>query len=135
VLRIRDVYPGSRILIFAHPGSRISDPKTETKRVVKKISGGSHKYHITENYFIFELVKKKFGPIYKEFYNFLPKKLSISSQKYRFGIFDPGSGKNLFRIPDPVSKRHGSRIRIRNTDFYPCARHSNNCKILSVWKR
>ncbi len=25
VLRILDVYPGSRILIFTHPGSRISD--------------------------------------------------------------------------------------------------------------
>jgi hypothetical protein len=25
VLRIRDTYPGSRILIFTHPGSRISD--------------------------------------------------------------------------------------------------------------
>ncbi len=38
VLRIQDVYPGSRILIFTHPGSRISDPgsripdpKTATK--------------------------------------------------------------------------------------------------------
>jgi hypothetical protein len=31
VLRIRDVYPGSRILIFTHPGSRILDPKTATK--------------------------------------------------------------------------------------------------------
>ncbi len=31
VLRIRDVYPGSRILIFTHPGSRISGPKTATK--------------------------------------------------------------------------------------------------------
>jgi hypothetical protein len=31
VLRIRDVNPGSRILIFTHPGSRISDPKTATK--------------------------------------------------------------------------------------------------------
>jgi hypothetical protein len=26
VLRIRDVYPGSRILIFTNPGSRILDP-------------------------------------------------------------------------------------------------------------
>ena len=26
VLRIRDVYPWSRILIFTHPGSQISDP-------------------------------------------------------------------------------------------------------------
>jgi hypothetical protein len=31
VLRIRDVYSGSRILIFTHPGSRIRDPKTATK--------------------------------------------------------------------------------------------------------
>ncbi len=28
VLRIRDAYPGSRILIFTHPGSRISDPES-----------------------------------------------------------------------------------------------------------
>jgi hypothetical protein len=26
VLRIRNVYTGSRILIFTHPGSRVSDP-------------------------------------------------------------------------------------------------------------
>ncbi len=34
VLRIRDVYPGSRILIYTHPGSRISDPgsKNSNKR-------------------------------------------------------------------------------------------------------
>ncbi len=31
VWRIRDVYPGSRILIFTHPGSRIPDPKTAMK--------------------------------------------------------------------------------------------------------
>jgi hypothetical protein len=31
VWRIRDVYPGSRILIFTHPGSRIPNPKTATK--------------------------------------------------------------------------------------------------------
>ena len=31
VLRIRDVYPGSRILIFTHPGSRISDPRSKDR--------------------------------------------------------------------------------------------------------
>ena len=50
VLRIQDVYPGSRILIFSHPGTRISDPgsripdpgsripdpKTATKERVEK---------------------------------------------------------------------------------------------------
>ncbi len=34
VWRIRDVYPGSRILIFTHPGSRIQ--KQQRKRGVKK---------------------------------------------------------------------------------------------------
>ncbi len=43
MLRIWDVYPGSRILIFTHPGSwipdlglRIPDPKTATKESEKK---------------------------------------------------------------------------------------------------
>jgi hypothetical protein len=41
VLRIRDVYPGSRILIFTHSGSRIPDlgsriQKQQQKRGVKK---------------------------------------------------------------------------------------------------
>ena len=31
VLRIRDVYPGSRILIFTHPGSWISDPGSKDR--------------------------------------------------------------------------------------------------------
>ena len=35
VLRIRDVYPGSRILIFTHPGSRISYPRSKISRGVK----------------------------------------------------------------------------------------------------
>ncbi len=41
------------------------------------------------------MLKKKFGPVFEELENFLPKNLSLSSQR------DPGSGKMLFRIPDP----------------------------------
>jgi hypothetical protein len=70
---LRDVYPGSRILIFTHSGSRISDPKTGTKeRGEKKISCqtflGSHKFHKNVNYFIFifKVLKKKIWPIFKE---------------------------------------------------------------------
>ncbi len=51
--------------------------------------------------------------------NFLPKKLSLRSQKYEFGIRDPRSGIRNKPIPDPGSrdqKGTGSRIRIRNTD-------------------
>ncbi len=36
MLRIRDVYPGSRILIFTHPGSRISDPGSQIQKQVEK---------------------------------------------------------------------------------------------------
>ncbi len=129
MLRIRDVYSGSRILIFTHTGSRIPDlesripdPKTATKDKGENLFCQpifcSHKFHKTEYYFIFDMVKKKFGPFFQELLKFLPKKkLSPSPQKYGFGIWDlrsgiwkkpipdPGSGKNLFRIPDPGVKK------------------------------
>jgi hypothetical protein len=35
----------------------------------------------------------------------IPVTCRTSSQKYGFGIRDPGSGKNLFRIPDPGVKK------------------------------
>jgi hypothetical protein len=47
-------------------------------------------------------------------YRPLYQKLSISSQKYGFGIRDLGSGKNLFRIPDPGGQK-GTGSRKRNT--------------------
>jgi hypothetical protein len=55
--------------------------------------------------------EKKFAPIFYELYNFLPKKMSLSSQKNGFGseIRDPGVKK----APDL-----GSRIRIRNTAIF-----------------
>jgi hypothetical protein len=76
------------------------------------------KFHKTENYFLFELLKKekKLGRFSKNYRTFCATKLSLSSQKYGFGIRDPVSGKKP--IPDPGSrgqKGTGSRIRIRNT--------------------
>ncbi len=57
VLRIRDVYPGCRILIFTDPGSRISDPKQQQKREVKNNLLSylycSYEFHKIEDYFIF----------------------------------------------------------------------------------
>jgi hypothetical protein len=59
VLRISDVYSGSRILVF-----NIPDPKTATKeRCGKKLVVlpffCSHKFHKIENYFSFEMLKKE----------------------------------------------------------------------------
>jgi hypothetical protein len=62
----------SRILIFTHPGSWISDTrsKNSNKREGRKkffyTFLSSHKFHKIENYFSFEMLKKKFGPIFME---------------------------------------------------------------------
>jgi hypothetical protein len=101
--RISDL--GSRIL---DPGSRISDPgsripdlgsriqKTAIKERGEKICCHtffcSHKFHKIE----LNAEEKNLGQFSK---NFLPKKLSPSSQKYGFGIRDPGVKK----APDPGS--------------------------------
>jgi hypothetical protein len=99
-------------------GSRIQ--KQQQKRGVKKnlMSYGtflcSHKFHKIVHYFSFEVLKKKFGPIIELFTQKTVTKLS------KVWVWDSGSGKNLFRIPDPGVKKApdpGSRIRIRNTDI------------------
>jgi hypothetical protein len=75
VLRIQNVYPEIPDRDF-YP-SRIPEPKTaikergEKKFVVTPFC--SHKIHKTENYFILEMLKKKFGPVLEELWNFLPK--------------------------------------------------------------
>ena len=110
--------------------SQIPDPKTVTKVRGEKKVGITLFFVVTNfrklNFMLFlKRLRKNFGPIFKELLKFLPKKFSICSQIFRFGIRDPrsgigdpGSGKNLFRFPDPRSmgqKGTGSRIRIRNT--------------------
>ncbi len=49
--------------------------------------------------------KKKIWANFQRILELLLNKLSLSSQKYGFWIRDPGSGKNLFRIPDPGVKK------------------------------
>jgi hypothetical protein len=63
VLRIRDVYPGSRILIFTipdpGPGSRIPDPKTATKeRGEKKFDVIPVPFYVATNFTNIILVLK-----------------------------------------------------------------------------
>ncbi len=110
----------SRSLIFIHPGSRISDPRSLIQKQHQKRRGkiffcptifSIHKYHKIVNYF-FEQVKQFLkAKTLKIIVYFLPKLLSLSCQKYGFGIRDPGSGKTYYwsrvrrhRIPDPSSE-------------------------------
>jgi hypothetical protein len=75
VLRIRDVYPGSRILIFTHPGSRIPDPKTATKERGEK--NFVITFHVATNFTKLQIIlvlkckRKKFAP--KNYRTFYPK--------------------------------------------------------------
>jgi hypothetical protein len=90
--------------------SRIPDTKTAAKEkggIFFSTLFGSHKEHKIKNYFIFEQVKKKFTS-YKEFFI---QNMSLSSQKYGFGIRDPEKTYSESRS----QKVTGSRIRTRNT--------------------
>ncbi len=64
------------------------------------------------------MLKKKVWASFQRIIELFPKSLSHSSQKYGFGIRDPGSGKNLFRIPHPGSGPGVKKASdpIRNTD-------------------
>ena len=99
MLRIRNFYPGSWILIFTHPGSRSSDPgsKNSNKREGwKKICCHtflcSHKFHKIENHFIFLMLKKKIWASFQRIIELFTQKLVTSSKKYGVGIRDPRSG-------------------------------------------
>jgi hypothetical protein len=94
-----DFYPGSRILIFIHPGSRIPnlgslipDPTTAKRRgkiFCCPIIFSIHKYHKIVNNFFFLAKKLRIIVLYTQ--NFVNKLSKI-------WVWDPGSGKNLFRI-------------------------------------
>jgi hypothetical protein len=51
------------------------------------------------------VLKKKIWANFQRIIELLQKKLSKNSEKCGLGIRDPGSGKNLFRIPDPGIKK------------------------------
>ncbi len=101
VLRIRNVYPGSRILSFTHPGSRIQ--KQQQKRGVK-LCCNSHKFHKIVNYFIFEMLKKKIRASFQRI-------IELFTQKFVMGL---GSG-----IRDPERTYSGSRSRVQGTKKAP----------------
>ncbi len=108
----------SRILIFTHPGSRISDPgsKNSIKREGwKKIWCHnflcSHKFHIIVHYFSLKCWRKKFGPNFQRIIELFTQKIVTKLSKV--WVWDPRSGIRKKPIPDPGSwgqKGTGSRI-------------------------
>jgi hypothetical protein len=110
VLRIPEL---SWILIFVHPGPRISDPgsKNSNKRERwKKICCPSFfwKSQITQNWKLGVLFLN-LGPFTKNYRTVYPQKIVIKLSKME--VWDPGSGKKPIRepgsgvkkVPDPGS--------------------------------
>jgi hypothetical protein len=103
-LRIRDVYIGSRILIFTHPGSRIQ--KQQQKRGVK-ICCNRHKFNKIVNYFIFEMLKKKIRASFQRFIELFTQK--FVTKLLKIWVWDPGSEIRKEPIPDPGSGCRGPK--------------------------
>jgi hypothetical protein len=108
-----------------HP-SRSPDPKTATKERGEKICCHnflcSHKFHKVANYFSFEVLKKKIWANFQRIIELYTQKIVTKLSK--IWIWDPGSGKNLFRIPDPQhwslsSKKYGVGIRYAGSGLEP----------------
>jgi hypothetical protein len=98
-----DVYPRSRILIFIHPGSNNSTKRGGGKQFFFSNFFCSHKYQKIVNSVIFQQVKKIFQTL-GIIVLFTPKFfITVSYQKYGFGI------------RHPRSHHPRSQIRIRNT--------------------
>ncbi len=101
-----DFYP-SRI-----PDPRIPDPKTATTERGEKnfcchIFLCSQNFHKIVNFLVLKCWRKKLGQFSKNYRTFYQKngQKALKNMVLGFGIRDPGSGKNLFRIPDPGVKK------------------------------
>ncbi len=110
MLRIRDCL--SRIPDPDFYPSRILDPKTEMKdRGKKKIFVipffWSHKFHNIELFHFWNVEEKILDQFSKNYRTFYPKNChqALKNMGLGSGIRDPGTGKNLFWIPDPGVKK------------------------------
>jgi hypothetical protein len=102
-------FPDTRSLFYP---SRIQQPQQKRKgKMCCPTFFYSHKYlgSIKLKIFVFfnkysTCKEKKIEPVHKELWLFLPPKMSLSCQKYRFGIRDPRSGIQKKPFPDPGVK-------------------------------
>jgi hypothetical protein len=99
---------------FTHPGSKNSNKREGWKKNLLPYLFSQPQFHKIENYFIFEMLKKKMWANFKKIIKLFTQNLSLTSQQYWFGIRDPGKTYSESRIRVQGSKRH----RIRNI-FWP----------------
>jgi hypothetical protein len=121
-----DFYP-SRI---SDPGSKNSNKRAGWKKICCHTFLCSHKFHKIENYFSFEVLKKKILANFQRIIElFTPK---IVTKLSKIWVWDPRSGIRKKPIPDPGAKKAldpGSQIRIRNTGL----EYFNIYRAASAW--
>ncbi len=109
----------SRILIFTHPGSRISDPgsKNSNKRQVWKKSVVIP-FYVATNFTKLKIILVLKRWIWADFQRIIePFTQKIVTKLSKILVWDPGSRKNLFRIPYPGSRgQRGTGSRIPDLD-------------------
>ncbi len=123
MLRILDVYPGSRDPDFypspiLDPGSKNSNRREGWKKICCHNFLCSHKFHKIVNYFSFEVLKKEIWANFQRITELFTQKIVTKLSK--IWVWDLGSGIRKKPIPDPGSrgqKGTGSRMRISNTVF------------------
>jgi hypothetical protein len=93
-----DFYP-SRI---SDPGSKNSNKRDRWKKLDVKPFYAATKFNKILNYFSFEVLKKKIWANFQRIIELFTKK--IVKKLFKIWPWDPGSGKNPFRIQG--SKRH-----------------------------
>ncbi len=105
--------PGSRILIFTPPGSRIPDPGSKNshkrerwKKICCQNFFCSHKFHKIPNYFSFEVLKKKIWVNFQRIIELFTQK--IVNKLSKIWDWDPGSEIRDQEKPlqDPGSRGH-----------------------------
>ncbi len=114
------MFPGSRILIFTHPGSRIQDLgsriQKQQKRGVKKIF--CHRFFCSHKFHKIEMPKKKLLSSFQRIVEFFTPKFVTNLPLKNMGL---GSGIQKKPIPDPGSGCRGQKgtgSRIRNTAWF-----------------
>jgi hypothetical protein len=116
MLRILDVYPGSRVLIFINPGTRIpqQQKRSEKNFVVLPLFEATNFTKLITILFL-NRYRKKCEPLNKKLTYFSPPKLSLSLKNSKLWVGDPGLAKACPGSQIHGQKRTGSRIQIRNT--------------------
>jgi hypothetical protein len=89
VLRIRDVYPGSRILILPipDPGFKTATKERDEKNLLSYFFC-NHKFRKIEYYFIFEMLKKKIWANFQRIIEVFTQK--IFTMLSNIWVWDPG---------------------------------------------